>query len=237
MSDITRLQEENATLAAQRDAARQHVKELQIELALYGVQLAATDARSQDSFQTYTDACNRHTIEMEKMQSEINELRRHNNTLRVKHIARRRKNDAMMKALVHHHDRTVFDLWDRIAALQKERARRDTEEEYRKIEQQQLLTWLLAVVLPTRLPWLLLFMALRTPPTKLAAELHVSLRADRIAISMLYSADQAAAEKAAADQAAAEKAAADKATVDQADDGLVWSFNRNGISIIFVIDS
>ena len=86
----------------------------------------------------------------------------------------------------------------------------------RKIEQRKLLTGLLAVVLPPLLPWLLLVMALRTPPTKLAGEIAVQLRADRIAISMLFSADKAAADKETADRAAADQAAIEKAAADQA---------------------
>ena len=207
-TDVTALEQQNCKLQRQ-------VEELKIELESYrkeleGIQrlvanqFAANDERSQELHQKLIDARNIYVVDMEKLNCENEALRRENEARWASNIAQRRENeelrrenDEKLNAVVHDFDMTIFDLLDRNAALQKERALRNKAEYYRKIDERQLLTWLLAMMLPIRQPWLL-------------------LRAARIASSMLLSVDKAAADKAAADQAAAEKAAADKEAADQA---------------------
>ena len=81
-------------------------------------------------------------------------------------------------------------------------------------------------MLPAVEPALKVFMALQPLSPQSLAGLYESPRADRIAISMLYSAYEAAAEKAAAEKEAAEKEAAEKAAADS---------NTNAIRSIFVL--
>ena len=102
------------------------VEQLQGELALYKVQLAATDKRLQQSLQTQIDDSNRHAIEVHQMKSEIKQLRSRSDVQRTKYTEQRRKYSAL-QAVVVEHDKALLAACEHVAALENERARRDQE--------------------------------------------------------------------------------------------------------------